>query len=74
MSYPLRIPPYMDWVDSQAPRVMATRQRRASATMSGLALLEVLAAQQRLADATARYDHTQSGQIRTGVRQLINRH
>ncbi|MBQ1080722.1 hypothetical protein [Nocardiopsis sp. B62] len=69
--YPVRLPPYMDWAEAQAPRVMADRQRRAAATRSGLAVLHRIAnpseqAEQELADA-------QMAQLAVGVRQLLAR-
>lgn len=69
MGYPVRLPPYMDWAEQQAPRVMAARQRQAAATRSGLAVLC------RIADPTpgadGELDAAQLAELAVGVRQVL---
>lgn len=69
MSWPVRLPPYMDWAEQQAPAVMAARQRRAAATRSGLAVLC------KIADPTPATEEelaaAQLAELTVGVRQVL---
>lgn len=53
----LRIPPYTGWAEQQAPTVMTHRAKAAADAHTGLALLQVVAAQWE--------------QLRSGVRHLL---
>ncbi|MFE7462447.1 hypothetical protein ACWFMI_24665 [Nocardiopsis terrae] len=72
MSWPIRLPPYMDWAEEQAPAVMEARQRQAAADRSGLAVLR------RIADpapgADDELDAAQLHELAVGVRQILGRH
>ena len=69
MGYPVRLPPYMDWAEAQAPAVRAARQRQTAATRTGLAVLLNIAdpTPQTENDADAAQDH----ELATAVRQLL---
>lgn len=69
--YPVRLPPYMEWAEAQAPRVMAARQRQAAATRSGLAALRKIA--DPTPQAETELDTAQLDQLTVGVRQILNR-
>lgn len=78
MTTKLRMPPYTEWAEKQAPVVMTHRARAAADAHTGLALLEMVAARQaaeqaaaKLQAATDRHDTAQSDQLRSGIRHLL---